>query len=354
MKKHNKEASIRLSSKEKMGLIGNISTMLSAGISIVETIDSLIEDSKGNQRKILAEVKKDLVQGKHLSQSFERFPSVFDKVTVSIIRASESAGTLDITLLDIKKHIQKEMEFSDKVKGALAYPVLIFLVFVGVTMMILLFVMPKMASVFQRMKVTLPLPTKIMVFTSNLLLTKPLQAIAVVGVIVLFFIFIFLKKRSWILGILYAMPLISGLVKAIDLARFSRSMSLLLSSGLTINQALELSVNTLLRKDMRKLVQYSHKMVLSGRPMSEGLKKRKDLVPVLTIKIIEAGEKTGSLDTSLQDVSEYLDYQVDQKLNTLTTMIEPIMLIFVGAVIGGMMLSIITPIYGLIGQVGTR
>ena len=345
---------MRLSQKDKIAFIGNISTMLSAGISLIETVDSLLEDAKGNQKKLLEEIKRGLVQGKQLSQTFTKFPETFDEVSINIIKAAESAGTLDVTLLDIKNHLQKELEFIDKVKGALTYPILIFFVFIGVSLMILLFVMPKMATVFTRMKVTLPIQTKILVSLSNLLIQHPLEVIATIAVGLTFFIIVYQKKRSWLLSVLFSLPLISGLIKQIDLARFTRSMSLLLSSGLTITQALELSTNVVFRNDMKKLIRYSQTVVLSGRPMSQGLRRGKNLIPAITIKIIEAGEKTGSLDKALQDVSVYLDYQVDQNLNKVTTMLEPIMLIFVGAVIGTMMLSIITPIYGLIGQVGAR
>ena len=131
-------------------------------------------------------------------------------------------------------------------------------------------------------------------------------------------------------------------------------MSLLLASGLTITQALELCENIVSRHDMQQLVKHTHTMVLSGKRMSEGLRAGRGLIPIIVIKIIEAGEKTGSLDKSLKDISEYMDYQVTKSLTTLTTLMEPIMLIFIGLVVGGMMISIIAPIYGLIGQIGER
>lgn len=345
---------ITLSYKDRIALLGNFATMLAAGISILESVDSLLEDAKGNQQKVLQALRDDLTQGKHVYVCFAKFPQIFDKVTINIIKASEEAGTLDVTLKDIKNHIQKEMEFLDKIRAAMVYPIMIFFVFILVMVIILVFVMPRMAGVFIRMKIELPLPTKIMIFMSDGLTKNTIPVVlTIVGIIAVIFI-LYKKKRSFVLGILFKLPIVSDLVKQIDITRFSSSMSLLLGSGLTITQALELCEQIVSRQDMQQLVKHTHTMVLSGKRMSEGLRAGRGLVPMIVIKIIEAGEKTGSLDKSLKDISEYMDYQVTKSLNTLTTLMEPIMLIFIGLVVGGMMISIIAPIYGLIGQIGGR
>lgn len=345
---------ITLSAKDKIALLGNFATMLAAGISILESVDSLLEDAKGNQQKVLQALRDDLTQGKHVSVCFARFPQIFDKVTINIIKASEEAGTLDVTLVQIKNHIQKEMEFVDKIRAAMVYPIMIFFVFILVLVVILVFVMPRMAGVFIRMKIELPLPTKILIFLSDLLTKNTLAVLITVGTILATIFILYKKKRSFILGILFSLPIVSDLVRQIDITRFASSMSLLLASGLTITQALELCENIMSRRDMQQLVKHTQTMVLSGKRVSEGLRAGHGLVPMLAIKIIEAGEKTGSLDKSLKDISDYMDYQVTKSLSTLTTLMEPIMLIFIGIVVGGMMISIIAPIYGLIGQIGSR
>ncbi len=345
---------ITLSYKDKIALLGNFSTMLAAGISILESVDSLLEDAKGNQKKVLQALREDLTQGKHVYVCFAKFPQIFDQVTINIIKASEEAGTLDVTLVQIKEHIQKEMEFLDKIRGAMVYPIMIFFVFISVMVIILVFVMPRMAGVFIRMKVELPLPTKILIFLSDLLTKQTIPVVLTLVAILGSIFFLYKKKRSFVLRILFSFPIVSDLIRQIDITRFSSSMSLLLASGLTITQALELCENIVSRHDMQQLVKHTHTMVLSGKRMSEGLRAGRGLVPMLVIKIIEAGEKTGSLDKSLKDISEYMDYQVSRSLTTLTTLMEPIMLIFIGIVVGGMMISIIAPIYGLIGQIGGK
>lgn len=345
---------ISLATKDKIALFDNLSTMLGAGISILEAVDSLLEDSKGSQKKLLTELRQDLTQGKQVYASFERFPNTFDKVTINIIRASEEAGTLDVTLKDIKKHIQKEMEFLDKIRSAMIYPIVIMVVFFLVMLLILIFVMPKLASVFGRMKVELPLPTKILMFLSSVIIHNTIPLIVGVLLIIGGFIMLYIKKRSFVLRVFFSLPLISGLVKQIDIARFTRSMALLLSAGLTITNTLELCEEIVWRRDMQKLVAHTQKAVLSGKRFAEGIRDGKGLIPMLVIKLVEAGEKTGSLDKAMQDVSEHMDYEVQRSLNTLTTLLEPVMLLFIGVVVGGMMLSIIAPIYSLIGQVGAR
>lgn len=349
-----KTENISLSNNDKLSVISNLSTMLTAGIPILEAVESLLEDSKGNQKKVLQTLSDDLMQGKRVYSTFGRFPLIFDKVTVNIIKASEEAGTLDVTLKDLIMNIKKETEFSDKVKSAMVYPGFIMIVFVGLMVMILTVVVPKISTVFSRLNVELPLPTKIMIFLSNLLMQHTLPII--IGVIILAagFVFIFKRNRRLLVRALYSLPLISRLAKEIDVTRFTRSLFLLLTAGIPITTALELSEEVVTRKDVGAAITHAKEVVSSGKKLSEGFKDSKNIFPSIMIKITEAGEKSGSLDKAMQDASDFLDYQVTGTLKTVTALIEPLMLVVVGVMIGGMMLAIIAPIYGLVGQVGGR
>jgi len=345
---------LTLSGNDKIALISNLTTMLQAGIPIIESVDSLLEGAKGNQVKLLETLRADLMQGQRVHQTFAKFPRIFDKVTINIIKASEEAGTLDVTLKDLKENIKKEMEFGDKIRSALIYPVFILCVFVAVMLMILVVVVPKISTVFSRLSVDLPLPTKILIFLSNTLLKHTFLVVLVtVGLGALCF-FIFKQYKQAILQVFYSLPVISKLAEEIDLTRFTRSLYLLLSAGIPITAALELAADTVSKKRIKKAVVHAKETVESGKKFSEALKDAKDVFPNIVIKVTEAGEKSGTLDKSLQEASEFLDYQVTTTLKTVTALIEPIMLVGVGAMIGGMMLAIIAPIYGLIGQVGNR
>lgn len=341
-----------LSAKEKMILVSNFATMLSAGISILEVVDSLMEDAKGNQKKVLQSLRADLVQGKHVYASFAQFPKIFDKVTLNIIKASEEAGTLDVALKDLKGNIKKEMEFGDSIKSALIYPILIAIVFVGVLLVILIIVVPKISVVFSRLKMELPLPTKILIFSSNLLLNNSILIIVSLAVFIFTLVFLFKTRKQAMLNLLFSLPVVTNLVRDIDLAQFSRSLFLLLNAGIPITTALEFAIDVVKKTNIHKIMTQAQEKVVAGRRFSEGLKEGKGVIPYIMIKIIEAGEKTGSLDKSMQEVSEYMDYEVSSSLKTVVALVEPIMLILVGLMVGGMMMSIIAPIYGLIGEVG--
>src|SRR3989344_4253707 len=158
---------ISLSNNDKFGMLSDLGTMLSAGIPLLEAVNALLEDAKKSQKKFLEVLREDLTQGKHVYFTFSKFPNVFTKVTTSIIKASEEAGTLNVTLKDLKENLKKDMEFSDKIKSALIYPLFIVFVFIAVFLMILIVVVPKISSVFSRLNVELPLPTKILIFMSN-------------------------------------------------------------------------------------------------------------------------------------------------------------------------------------------
>ncbi|KKS98185.1 MAG: Tfp pilus biogenesis protein PilC, type IV pilus assembly protein PilC [Candidatus Gottesmanbacteria bacterium GW2011_GWA2_43_14] len=349
-----KTSGISLNSGEKISLIQNLSTMLSAGISLLEAIDALLEDARGKHKKFLEIVKEDVSQGNHLYNSFSRFPLVFDAVTVNLLKASEEAGTLETTLQDLKSNIQKEMEFSDKVKSAMIYPVLIGMVFLGVLLLMLVVVVPKISSVFLRLRMELPMPTKILIALSDLLVKNTLMVFVVMGVSAAVVAYLFRNHRHLILAPLIHLPVISGLVREMDLTRFSRSFSLLLHAGVPIISALDLTKDVVISRDTYKIIVASGEMVAAGKKLSEGFKLGKGIIPSIMIKLMEVGEKSGALEKSMQEISDYMDYQVSKSLRTFTALLEPVMLLVVGVLVGGMMMAIIAPIYGLIGQVGIR
>ena len=343
---------VKLTNSDKIALIGSLATMLSAGIPILDVVNSLLEDAKAGQLAILSALHEDLMQGKHVYVTLSKFPGVFNKVTVSVIKASEEAGTLDVTLRDLKQTVQKEIEFSDKVKSAMVYPVFIIGVFMAVLLMILVVVVPKITQVFLRLQVKLPLPTRILIFLSDLLLKNTLFVLLGLGLIIGGFIVLYRRQKNTILEVFYRLPVVSTLIQQIDITRFSRSLHLLLSSGLPITAALELTSDVVIRKRTANIIRQSREMVFAGKKLSEGFRAAKGYIPSLMIKLMEAGEKTGTLDKSMQDISEYYDYEVTNTLKTLTALLEPLLLVVVGVAVGGMMIAINLPVYGLIGQVG--
>ena len=349
-----KPENITLKNNDKLSMLSDLATMLSAGIPLLESVDALLEDAKGNQKKFLEVLREDLSQGKHVYFTFSKFPNVFSRVTTSIVKASEEAGTLDVTLKDLKDNLKKDIEFSDKVKSALMYPLFIVFVFFAVLLMILVVVVPKISGVFERLRVELPLPTKIMIFLSNVLVNQTVFLVAGAIILGIILIFAYRKQKKLLLNLFFKLPVLSGLAKDIDLTKFSRNLFLLLNAGIPITSALDLTEKVVVGRNIELGVRNAKEAVISGKKLSEGFKTNRKIFPSIMIRITEAGERSGSLDKSMFEISEFMDYQVSGKLKTATSLLEPILLVAIGGMVGGMMLAIIAPIYGLIGQVGAR
>lgn len=345
---------MNLSANEKLTLISELATLLSSGIPISDAIASLQLGSKGNVKKLLEVLAEDVNEGHSISDSFQKFPRVFDPVTISLLRAGEKSGNLEVTLKDIKSNISKDIEFNSKIAAALAYPTTIFVVFGAVLLLIMTFVIPRIAKVFANLRINLPLPTKILISVSGLVMNY--YPYIILGIVVLIILIAILLKyqRRGILNIFFTLPIVSGIVIKIDLARFTRNLSILLKSGIPIVEALELSEKIVNKSDMYKMIIYSKDTITKGGTFSEGLIKFNYIIPSTMIKIIQAGEKSGKLESSLNELSEYFDIKVTNSLKTATTLIEPILLVVIGVLVGGVMLAIISPIYGLIGQIGGR
>jgi len=343
---------LSLTAGEKIALISNLSTMLGAGIPILETVDSILEDAKGKPRIILQSLHDGLMQGKQIHLTFALFPSTFDAVTVNIIKAAEEAGTLDVILIDLKNTIRKEMEFDDKIKSAFIYPGFIMVVFSAVLLMILIVVIPKISTVFSSMRVVLPLPTKILIAMSNALLHQ--TTVVLIGLVVIFGggTFLYRRNKRMVNNLFIKLPVVSKLAKEIDLVRFTRSLYLLLNAGIHITNGLLLTQEVVLNYRIQNAIIHARESVMAGKKLSAAFKDNKEVIPSMMIKITEAGERSGSLDKSMADISEYFDYEVNNSLKLVTALLEPIMLVTVGVMVGGIMLAIIAPMYSIIGQVG--
>ena len=345
-------SSVRISAEEKISLFSNMATMLASGIAISEAIDSLLDEAKGGRRTVLLTLQEDVGSGHHIHQSFAKFPKVFDKVTINLIKSAEESGTLETSLKDIQANMQKEMEFADKVKSALMYPSLVMVVFVLVLIVMLVVVVPKISQVFTRLKVDLPLATQVLIVMSNALTGQPLLTIGTLVLIITGTILLYRYKREAFHNFLYDMPGVSQLIRKTDLTHFTRNLYLLLSSGIPIVIALELAEDVVRKSEVKALINQAKNRAVSGYPFFQGLRSKDRIVPEMMIKLMEVGEKTGTLETAMQAVSEHMDYEVTKSLAKFTTILEPVMLVFVALVVGGMMMAIISPIYGLISQVG--
>jgi type II secretory pathway component PulF len=328
-----------------------MATMLAAGISLLDSIESLQEESKGGMKKVMSALHDDISQGKKISESFAQFPDAFDPVTINLIEAAEEAGTLDTTLADLTVTIKKEIEFADKIKSAMMYPMFVVVVFFAIMGVILTVVIPKIAKVFLQLRVDLPLPTRILIFLSDFLMNNTLLfGLAIVAIVATVVILLKTQKKRF-LQFLFLLPGLNTLARDMDITRFSRSLSLLLYSGIPILNALDLAQQVIVKKDILQVIQQSREVVAAGKKLSESFRENSKVLPGIMVRITQAGEKTGTLAKSMADLAEYFDSQVSGRVKVLTTLLEPVMLVGIAGLVGGMMLAIIAPIYSLIGQI---
>ena len=342
---------LTLPSADKLSLFSNLSTMVNAGLTTAEAISSLLEDAVGPMKLVLTGIAADINQGKPLYTALEKYPKIFDSVSVAIIKAAEESGTIDVVLKDIKNTVKKDIEFTDKIKSALTYPAIILVVFTGVLILLITFVIPRIASVFSKLNVVLPLPTKILIFLSDLVLHYTIPTFATLGGVILLLVILYQKQKRLFVNTLLSLPYVSTMARQIDLTRLCRSLYLLLSSAIPLYTALDFTQNVAIKGDVRAAIVKAREYVGTGKRLADGLRGQK-AIPSLMVKIIEVGERSGTLDKSMADLAEYFDYQVTTTLQYLVTLLEPVILVVVGVVVGAMMMAIIAPIYNLIGQVG--
>lgn len=346
-----KTAYIRLRGKDRVALFSDLSTMLIAGIPILQCLDTLLEDAKGSPRKVLAHMQKRLADGSPLSQAMEELPRAFEPITVNLIRAAEAGGTLEETLIDIVKTQKKELEFSSNLRTTMVYPAFVGVIFLGIVILMLTFVVPRVEKVFLSLRVSLPPTTKFMFAASNVFMHNWLMiSVGFVAGIVLVSVLVAYYKRLIIRGLL-ALPGLNNLGKNIDLTRFTRSFALLLKAGVPLDEALQLSERVVQKGSVVKVIRQMNADITAGESLSTHLHDFKHVIPTMMARSIETAETSGTLEKTMQNLSEYFNEQVEQNLKVLSSLIEPTMIVIVGLMVGTLMLTIMAPMYNLISQI---
>ncbi len=345
---------LQLVARDKLTLISNLATMLSSGIPILEAVETLLSESKGAMREVLLLLRKSLEQGHTVSDAMSKAPKAFDPVTINLVRAAEEAGTLEDSLHDLSQTIKKDIVFTSRLRGSMLYPLFVMVIFVGVLLMILLFVVPRISRVFAGLSVELPLPTQALIASSQFLISNYLIIIAVIVVIIVGLVTFYKLQKRVLIDAFLRLPLLSSLGRKIDLARFTRSMALLLKAGIPIAEALVLAKRVVVKKEVEAVIDDMIKSVDSGNPMTDALRHHKKVIPPMMVRILQTAELSGTLEKTMQELVEYFDEQVTNALKGMTDLIEPVLIVVIGLLVGGMMLAIVAPIYGIVGQINTR
>lgn len=322
-----------------------LATLIKARIPISESLSALIDQvDHPTLRIILAEVRQKINEGASLAKALSDYPRVFDNVYVNMVEAGEASGTLSIVLIRLAEFTEGQSKLKNKIMGSMMYPMIMALV--GLSMMTFIFVViiPKITRIFSTMKKELPTPTKICIAISNYL--QDYWWTLLVGIP----IFVFLLKKyiktkkgrgQWD-KLMLKLPIMGGLVKMINIGRFSSTLATLLSSGVPILTALRIVTNLISNVHIQSVVDSSREAVSEGASMTGPLVSSGHFPPLVT-HMIKLGEKSGELESMLEIVADNYESQVNSKLEGLTSILEPIMMIFLGGAVAFIVISVIVP-----------
>lgn len=331
-----------------------LATMIDAGLPIVQCLDILAQQSESKLLcKTISTVKQDVEGGSTLADALGKHPKIFDDLYVNMVEAGEAGGLLNTILNRIALFIEKANRLKKKVKGAMIYPCAIVGVAVIVVAVLMIFVIPVFAELYGSMGKALPLPTQICINISNWFVSYWYVLVAGVTGVIMAVSFYYKTPlgRMNIDSLMLRMPITGDLLRKVAVARFSQNLSLLLSSGVPILDGLALCAKTAGNKVVEKAILESRISISQGKTVAEPLRDSK-IFPPLVCQMVAVGESTGGLDTMLKKVAELYEEEVDDAVNNLTAMMEPMIMVVLGVVLGGLVVAMYLPIFQMGSLVG--
>jgi type IV pilus assembly protein PilC len=325
------------------------SSLIESGVPILQGLSIMIEQQKNKDLKgILIKIRENIENGASLSDSLRKFPKVFNDLYVNLVESGEKGGVLDRVFKRLAVYFEKILKLKRKIKGAMIYPIVVLSVAIGVIIILMTFVIPVFANLFSSVGATLPALTRDVIAFSDFMRAYILYIIIAAGVLI-FALRAYHAKESGkrnIDRIILKIPVIGVLLKKVAIARFARTLSTMVESGVPILAGLAIVSKTSGNKIIEESLMQTKEDVSSGSPLSAALNKTK-LFPPLVIQMVMVGEKTGNLDSMLAKVADYYDEEVDNAVNNLTQMLEPALIIFLGVVVGTLVVAMYLPIFNL-------
>jgi len=338
---------------EKMVLARHLSVMIKAGLPLDRGLRVLAAQSKSPRfRQVLAEVEQKIRGGRPFSDSLAEYPDVFPELFISMVRVGEATGKLDEVLENLSVQMGKDHELRSRVRGAMIYPAVIVSLMVAIGILMMIMVVPKLSSAFQEMNLSLPVTTKIVIGISQFLSNNLILGLGlVVSIIILIRIASKTESGKRFLDILFLnLPVISDLSRKVNSAIFARNLSLTIDAGVPINQALKIVANTMSNSLFSQSLLVIADGMQKGEQMSDLLRNFSNIYPVMVVQMVEVGETTGSLSDTLRNLAKFYEEEVSNITKNLSSIIEPALMIIVGIAVGFFAISIIQPIYSLVGQ----
>ncbi len=328
-------------------------TMISAGLPMVQCLEILSTQMESPEfRKIINEVKEAVQSGSTLSEALGKHKKVFDDLYVNMVEAGEVGGALDTILIRLAQYREKADKLARKVKGALVYPIVVAVVATGVTFAMLRFIVPTFAKMFGGLGAELPTPTKVVLGISTFLQANTVTLIIAIFILIAAFQ-VFLRQpkgRLMFDQFKLRMPMLGDLIRKSAISRFTRTLATLLSSGVSILDALNITAKTAGNMVLHNAIRKSMLSIAEGETITQPLKDSGVFPPMVT-QMISVGEKTGGLDDMLAKIADFYDEEVDAAVAALTSIIEPVIIVFMGAIIGGILIAMYLPMFDIIGKI---
>jgi len=344
----------KVNTAELMVLTKNLSGMLKAGLSLYRALSVLEKQTKNSTlNKVLISLSADINSGDTFSSGLAKFPNVFSKLFVSMVRAGEESGNLSGALSDIGMNLEKAHSLTKKVRGALIYPGVILSAMVVIGVLMFAFVVPTLASTFKELGVALPASTRAIIwfgnfFSNNLTLTFLFIILGTFSIIALFRAKFMAKYIDFIV---IRLPVIGNLAKELNTARTARTISSLLLAGVSITRAIEITEEVVQNIYYQKVLSEAKVAVEKGAPFSQIFEENPNLYPIMMSEMIQVGEETGKLSDMLLQVALFYEEEIENKTKNLSTIIEPLLMIIIGAGVGFFAISMISPLYSVLDSI---
>ena len=339
---------------EKIMFTNNLSGMLSAGLSLNRALSILQKQSTNSYfRDIMHGLEEDISKGNTLSEGMKKFPKIFSGIFIPMVHAGEESGSLPTTLTEVGSSLKKAYSLNKKIKGAMTYPSIIVcaMVIIGIFMMV--YVVPTLTKTFKDLGSELPTSTKAIIWLSDTISHNIILFLA--SIVSLVFGVIMPSKfkiiQRYFDKIILYLPVIGNIVKEVNTARTARTMSSLLLSGVNISNSLAITEEVLQNVHYRELIHKSIGSIEKGMVLSASFKENTFLYPVMMGEMIEVGEETGNMSKMLSDIANFYEAEVDNKTKDLSTIIEPVLMLFIGAAVGLFAVSMIKPMYSVMNNI---
>ena len=342
----------RITTKDKIVFTRQLATLIGAGLPLSQSLHTITEQTQNKQLRSVAEdIVTSVEGGKSLSESFGQHPEVLDKVFLALIAAGEVSGTLDQSLQRIANQQEKDAATMSKIKGALTYPIIVLVVIFGVMAFMLFTVVPQVKKLYLDMKQTLPFLTQIMVSAADFMAQFWWLVIIIIGIAIYFFMQ-YLKTDA---GIHFKdtfklnVPMFGGMFRKLYMARFARTGQTLLSTGVAMLDMLHITSTAVNNTIIAKSIDRAAEKVKGGKPLSASLQPEDYILPLVP-QMIKIGEQSGRIDDMMGKTAQVYEDELDEEIKAISTAIEPILMVVLAIVAGGMVGAILLPIYGLVNK----